>query len=186
MVQRRWHALKTRISHSFLLFLTLSQKTPGVSINDQIHAVDPPCHGKAAWSGSSQQNEVMFLIHSTTCKQLDSTSLESENKMIKPTGKFKPTGSQWQLRWWLLVYLALHILCKASTTSSFCDFFWGGGTQGLHCCARAFSSCSRWHCYPGFSLRWLLLQSTGSRALGHGSWGMWNLPRPGIKPTSPT
>ena len=69
---------------------------------------------------------------------------------------------------------------------------------GLHCCARAFSSCgeqglffncSAWvsHCY-GFPL-----ESMGSRVLGISSCGtqtwlplsMWGLPGPGIQPTSP-
>ena len=48
--------------------------------------------------------------------------------------------------------------------------------------------------YAGFSLRWLLLlQSTGSGRAGFsgcGAWawllrGMWDLPRPGLKPVSP-
>ena len=49
---------------------------------------------------------------------------------------------------------------------------------GLHCCARAFSSCrergySSLRCV-GFSLWWLLLlQSTGSRHTGFSSCGMW-------------
>ena len=81
---------------------------------------------------------------------------------------------------------------------------------GLRCCARAFSSCGKQgllflQCV-GFSLRWLLLlQSTGSRLMGFNSCGsqalecrlsscgtqaevlrgMWDLPRPGLKPVSP-
>ena len=68
---------------------------------------------------------------------------------------------------------------------------------GLHCCARAFSSCSErgplfmW--CAGFSLRrLLLLRSTGSRHTGFsscGTWalllrGMWDLPGLGIEPVS--
>ena len=49
--------------------------------------------------------------------------------------------------------------------------------------------------WTGFSLHWLLLlQSSGSRHTGFGScgtrpqwsWGMWDLPGPGIKPVSPS
>ena len=68
---------------------------------------------------------------------------------------------------------------------------------GLHCWARAFSSCgsgvySLLRC-AGFSLRWpLLLRSTGSRHVGFSSCGtqalllrgMWDLPRPGLEPVS--
>ena len=69
---------------------------------------------------------------------------------------------------------------------------------GLHCGMWASPSCGRWG-HPlvwctAFSLQWArLLWSNHSRAPGLsscGSWawlprGMWNLPRPGINPTSP-
>ena len=66
---------------------------------------------------------------------------------------------------------------------------------GLCRCTPAFSSCSEQGLLlvveHGFSLRWLpLLQITGSRCTGFSSVGlrhpdMWDLPGPGIKPTSP-
>ena len=69
---------------------------------------------------------------------------------------------------------------------------------GLHCCARAFSSCGKWGplsvtvCGPltitaslvaehRLQTRWL--SNCGSRA--QLLRGMWDLPRPGLKPVSP-
>ena len=68
---------------------------------------------------------------------------------------------------------------------------------GLCCCVWAFSGCSeRGHSSylcVGFSLRWFLLWSMGSRHVGFSSCGArvqlphgkWNLPGPGIAPVSP-
>ena len=75
---------------------------------------------------------------------------------------------------------------------------------GLHCCMRAFSSCRQQgllsSCSTGFSLQWLLLLWSTSALAVPGlpelrltscstqTWllqGMWDLPRPGIKPMSP-
>ena len=102
------------------------------------------------------------------------------------------------------MYLKLHLLFLLSLPPTFFKvnlyfiyiFF---AALGLHCCAWAFSSCSE-RCYSslrcvGFSLWWLLLlQSRGSRRAGFRSCGpraqllrsMWDLPRPGLEPVSPT
>ena len=82
-------------------------------------------------------------------------------------------------------------------------------TWGLRCCTWAFSSCSKWgllFAVRGLLIGWLLLwQSTGSRHTGFSSCGsraldhrlsscgaraellhgMWDLLRPGLRPTSP-
>ena len=72
---------------------------------------------------------------------------------------------------------------------------------GLHCCARAFSSCGEWGLLF-VAVRGLLIAVVslccGARALGatasvvvaHGvscsvACGMWDLPGPGLKPVSP-
>ena len=70
--------------------------------------------------------------------------------------------------------------------------------RGLHCCAQAFCSCSKWGLIwfwcAGFSLWWLpLLRSMDSRCAGFSSCGtqvelphgMWDLHGPGIKPMFP-
>ena len=72
--------------------------------------------------------------------------------------------------------------------------------QGLHCSAQAFSGCREWgllsscraHASPCsvFSCcRAQALEPTGFNGCVLGMWwlslGMWNLPEPGIKPTSP-
>ena len=87
----------------------------------------------------------------------------------------------------------------------FIKFIYFLAVLGLHCCARAFSSCGKWPCV-GFSLWWLLLLwNMGSRHVGFSScglWalehrlsscgtrasllhGMWNLPGPRLEPVSP-
>ena len=65
----------------------------------------------------------------------------------------------------------------------------------LCCCTQAFSSCCKWGLLSswgctGFSLRWPLLGSSGSRLSHCGSWaqlphGTWDLPKAGIEPVSP-
>lgn len=56
-------SFETRISHppsTFFFFNPKPEKIPGVFKSDQAHAVKPPHHCKAATSGSSRQNKVMF------------------------------------------------------------------------------------------------------------------------------
>ena len=105
--------------------------------------------------------------------------------------QLKPMLSKGQLRFFFLIYLFLALL-------------------GPRCCVQAFSSCCKrgplflW--CAGFSLWWPLpLRSTGSRRSGFSSGsralerrlsscgtraqllrGMWDPPRPGLEPMSPT
>ena len=67
----------------------------------------------------------------------------------------------------------------------------GSKSMGFGSCSRWVQSCSRWaqSCSRWAQLHMWPLGCVGFRSCGAWAWllcGMWDLPRPGIKPVSPT